>query len=83
MDKDSKTYDYILLRKGDSNVSFDSLCSLLRGLEFTERIRSDHHIFWKEGIPEILNLQPRSGKAKSYQVRQVRNLILKWKLELR
>jgi hypothetical protein len=28
-----------------------------------------------------LNLQPRQGRAKPYQVRQVRHVILKYKLE--
>ncbi len=34
----------------------------------------------KEGIEEILNLQPKGANAKPYQVKQVRNLILKYKL---
>jgi hypothetical protein len=34
----------------------------------------------KEGIEEILNLQPRGPKAKVYQVKQVRNVFLKYKL---
>jgi hypothetical protein len=29
---------------------------------------------------EIINLQPKGSKAKPYQVKQVRNLILKYKL---
>jgi len=39
-----------------------------------------HHIFYKEGIEEILNLQPDGAKAKPYQVKQVRGVILKYKL---
>ena len=35
---------------------------------------------WR-GVEEILNLQPlRDGKAKSYQVKQVREVILKYRL---
>lgn len=30
--------------------------------------------------PNLLNLQPKGGKSKPYQVKQVRNLILKYKL---
>jgi len=45
------------------------------------RIKGDHHIFYKEGIEEIVNLQPlKDGKAKAYQVKQVRGVILKYKL---
>jgi len=43
-----------------------------------ERVRGDHHIFVKEGVTEILNLQPRGVQAKPYQVKQVRNIILKY-----
>ncbi|WP_017297107.1 type II toxin-antitoxin system HicA family toxin [Nodosilinea nodulosa] len=70
----------ILLGMSDANIDFDSLCQLLRTLGFAERIRGSHHIFSKEGIEEILNLQPKQGKAKAYQVKQVRDLILKYKL---
>jgi hypothetical protein len=37
----------------------------------------------KEGVAEILNLQPQTAdksKAKAYQVKQVRAVILKYKL---
>ncbi len=48
---------------------------------FDERVKGDHHIFSKPGVAEIVNLQPlRDGMAKAYQVRQVRSLILKYKL---
>ncbi|NCR82065.1 MAG: type II toxin-antitoxin system HicA family toxin [Microcystis aeruginosa K13-05] len=50
---------------------------MLRKLGFDERIRGSHHIFIQEGIEEILNLQPKQGKVKTYQVKQIRNLILK------
>ena len=39
-----------------------------------------HHIFAKEGVEEILNLQPKGAKAKPYQVKQVRRVIPKYKL---
>ena len=37
-------------------------------------------MFRKEGIEEKINLQREDDKAKPYQVRQVRALILKYKL---
>ena len=71
----------ILRGTSDANVAFDELCLVLRHLEFGERVRGSHHIFFREGIAEILNLQPRKdGKAKPYQVKQVRNLILQYGL---
>ncbi len=76
-----KLLELILSGRSDANVSFESLRNLLGSLGFAERIRGDHHIFGKQGIAEILNLQPlASGKAKPYQVKQVRNVILRYRL---
>jgi hypothetical protein len=70
----------ILLGNSDANIPFDQLCQLLSSLGFAERIRGSHHIFSKAGIEEILNLQPQQGKAKAYQVKQVRTMILKYQM---
>jgi hypothetical protein len=78
------TYDRLLRQilrgRSDANISFDELRRLLRRLGFEERIRGSHHIFRKPGIEEKLNLQRDDDKAKVYQVRQVRAVILKYKL---
>ncbi len=52
----------------------------MKWLGFEERIRGSHHIFRKEGISEKINLQKDGNKAKPYQVRQVRTILLKYKL---
>jgi len=70
----------ILRGTSDANIAFDALRRLLRDLGFNERIRGSHHIFFKEGVVEILNLQPKGSKAKPYQVKQVRYVILKYRL---
>jgi hypothetical protein len=70
----------ILHGTSDANIPFSGLRHLLRRLGFEERIRGSHHIFTKEGVEEILNLQPRGSNAKPYQVKQVRNIILRYKL---
>ena len=70
----------ILRGRSDANVRFNELRALLRYLGFEERVRGSHHLFNKEGIVEIINLQSRGGHAKPYQVKQVRRLILKYKL---
>lgn len=46
----------------------------------TGRIRGDHHIFARDGVAEILNLQPRGSQAKAYQVKQVRGVIVSYAL---
>ncbi|RJQ53348.1 MAG: type II toxin-antitoxin system HicA family toxin [Nitrospiraceae bacterium] len=79
-------YDKLLLKilrgASDADISFSELCHLLKKFGFNERIRGDHHIFTRDGIEEILNLQPKGSKAKQYQVKQVRNLMVKYKLQL-
>jgi len=47
---------------------------------FEERIRGSHHIFRKQKIEEKINLQRDGNKAKVYQVRQVRTIILRYNL---
>ncbi len=64
----------------DANIEFLHLCQLLRRLGFDERERGSHHIFTRSDVDEILNLQPKGSKAKPYQVNQVRNLMLKYRL---
>ena len=71
----------ILSGRADANIRFSDLCALLRRLGFDERIRGSHHVFTRDGLDEILNLQPIGSDAKVYQVRQVRLLILKHGLE--
>jgi len=77
-------YEKILVKvlrgQSDANLSFSDVCGLLRSLGFQERTKGSHHIFSREGIEEILNLQPRGSDAKPYQVKQVRNVILKHRL---
>jgi hypothetical protein len=82
MSKLERLYEHILMRRSDANVAFEELCLLVSRLGFEERIRGDHHIFTRTGVQEILNLQPRHGKAKPYQVKQVREVILRYELRL-
>lgn len=80
MSQQDKLLTKILLGTSDANISFAQLCQLLRNLDFEERIRGSHHIFAKEGVEEILNLQPKGALAKAYQVKQVREVMLKYHL---
>ena len=80
MSAHSKFLARILSGHSDNNIPFDSLCRLLVSLGFEQRIRGDHHIFARNGIPEILNIQPRGSQAKAYQVKQIRMVIVRHKL---
>ena len=71
----------VLSGLNDKNIKFNDLKRLILDLDFSERIKGSHHIYFKTGIVEIINLQSlKDGKAKAYQVKQVRNIILKYEL---
>jgi predicted RNA binding protein YcfA (HicA-like mRNA interferase family) len=70
----------ILQGTADSNIRFRDLAALLIALGFSERIKGSHHIFTRPDVAEILNLQPLRSLAKAYQVKQVRKVIVQYKL---
>lgn len=80
MSKYEKLFMSIMSGTQDSSISFSDLQKVLTLLGFTVRIKGDHFIYTKDGIEEIINIQPAGNKAKPYQVKQVRNIILKYKL---
>ena len=80
MSRADKLLLQILRGQSDANVLFRDLCRLMTRLGFEERVRGSHHIFRKEGVEERVNLQHDGDKAKRYQVRQVRRVIVKYKL---
>ena len=70
----------ILSGTRDKSLLFADLQTVLDRLGFQCRIRGDHFIYTKDGVEEIINLQPAGSKAKPYQVKQVRGIILKYQL---
>ncbi|QKK02845.1 MAG: type II toxin-antitoxin system HicA family toxin [Pseudomonadota bacterium] len=80
MGKYQKLLSSILSGRSDANIEFDELCRLLERLGFEQRVRGSHHIFRKSGVHERPNLQSTGGKAKPYQVKQVREIITRYKL---
>jgi len=81
MSKLEKLLIEILQGTSNTNIRFDELRSLLIKLGFTERIKGSHHIFVKKDIVEIINIQPQSdGKSKPYQVKQIREIIVRYQL---
>ena len=70
----------ILSGTQDKNILFSDLQLVLDRLGFDCRIKGDHFIYTKDGTEEIINVQPIGNKAKPYQVKQVRNIILRYQL---
>jgi hypothetical protein len=80
MGKYQKLQLEILRGTSDANVSFVMLCRLLERLGFVQRIRGDHHVFTKQGVAEIINIQPKGHNAKPYQVKRIRGILVKYRL---
>lgn len=80
MGKLEKTLWQILSGDSDQNISFSDLTHVLESLGFQKRIKGSHHLFSKEGVDEIINIQPAGDKAKPYQVKQVRAVMVKYQL---
>ncbi len=80
MGKNDKLVRKILSGSSDANIDFDELRYLLKRLGFEERIKGSHHVFRKPGVEEKINLQRDADKAKPYQVRQVRSMLVGYRL---
>ena len=64
----------------DKSIPFADVRAVLDHLGFQCRIKGDHFIYTKDGVEEIINIQPVGNRAKPYQVKQVRNIILEYQL---
>ena len=64
MSRPKRLMETILLGRSVANIRFDNLRALMRYLGFEERVRGGHHLFDKEGVVELVNLQSRGGQAK-------------------
>jgi hypothetical protein len=81
MTRASRLLTRVLSATSDQNIRLNDLRQVLVALGFEERIRGSHHIYTRDGVREILNLQPREGgKAKPYLERQVRDVIVRYRL---
>ena len=80
MGKYEKIIDKILRGASDANIAFDDIRWLLLHLGFDERVRGSHHMYRKEGVEEKINIQRSGSKAKPYQVKQVREILIKYRL---
>ena len=74
------TREKLLLGASDANLDFENVCTMLRHLGFSERQKGSHRIFYREGVVEIINLQPRGREGKPYQMKQIRHIMLKYRL---
>jgi len=77
--KSDKVFEQVLSGRSDANIRFADLCGLLLGLGFEMRTSGSHHVFRMAGVEEKINIQKDGSKAKPYQVKQVRAVIVKYR----
>ena len=75
-----KVLEQVLRGRSDANIRFNDLRQLLLRLGFDERTKGGHHMFRRAGVCDLINLQKDGNKAMPYQVRQVRRIILEYRL---
>lgn len=76
MTKWDKFRAVLMSGQSDNNIDSDDLVTFLQRMNFSERTFGSHHVMSHEDAVEIFVLQPRpNGKAKLYQVKQVRAII--------
>ena len=72
-----------LLQGHHQNVPFEDFCELIQAFGFRPgRSQGSHQIFLHPACTEMLNLQPRHGEAKPYQIRQFLRLVERYNLRL-
>ncbi len=78
-----KAYKILLkLLGGSKNIRFEETCLLLQAFGFTlERINGSHHIFKRNSVAELINVQNVDGKVKPYQIKQILMIIEKYSLK--
>ena len=71
------------IRRQSANVRFRDLCQAAESCGFELRaIRGSHHRYHHGEHPDaIINLQPRGGMAKEYQVKQFLTLVDRYNLQ--
>jgi hypothetical protein len=75
-----KLFDQILRGNADAGIRFRNLRRLLMSMGFEARTSGGHHMFSRAGIRELINIQPEGSHAKPYQIRQIRRIIVEYKL---
>lgn len=76
-----KIYNDVVSGKSDNNINFNDFCNLIIDLGFDmKRQKGSHKSYYHSGINECMTIQNAHSKAKGYQVRQLRNIIVKYNL---
>jgi len=77
-----KIYESVISGTADNNIKYTDFQNLIIDLGFEfKRQRGSHTMYYHNGINAFMNIQKDGGKAKAYQVEQLRSIILKNNLQ--
>jgi hypothetical protein len=74
MVRSDRTLERILLGVSDANISFEDLRRLLNDLGVSERRKGSHHIFVRQGVEEIVNIQLRAVRPSHIKLNRFETL---------
>lgn len=81
MSRYAKVRANILSGKSDKNIPEEDMKFFLSKIGAEHRRTTGSHFQYSiDDIPELINIQPKNGKIKPYQVKEVRNIVNKYKL---
>ncbi len=73
-----KIYNDVISGKSDNNINFNDFRNLIVDLGFNFINQNGSHIqYYNKNINERMTIQNNKSKAKGYQVKQLRNIIIK------
>ncbi len=73
-----KVYEAVMDGNSDNNIRFSDLQNLLLALGFElKRQRGSHILYYHYETGSFMNIQKDGAKAKGYEVRQLREIIIK------
>ena len=79
---DKRVYESVKSGKSDYNINYTDFQTLIINLGFDFKRQDGSHIIYRHNEYKInMNIQSDGGKAKAYQVRQLRNFIKKYGLK--
>ncbi|MCI9176039.1 MAG: type II toxin-antitoxin system HicA family toxin [Lachnospiraceae bacterium] len=81
MSRYDKIRSDILSGKCDKNISETDMSFFLDKIgAMHKRTNGSHMQYTIDNVPELINIQPKNGKIKPYQVKEIRNIVKKYKL---
>ena len=76
-----KIYESIISGNSDNNIKYTDFQNLIIDLGFEfKRQKGSHIIYHHKRIKKNINIQPQGSKAKDYQVKQLREMIINYDL---